>query len=60
MKVWRFRHPIAVMSGFACFAALYVHAGEADAILTFASVLAMSAMSYMAAYLALALQNPAA
>jgi hypothetical protein len=59
MKVWRLRHPIAVVSGFACFAALYVHAGKADTFLTLASVLAMSAMSYMAAYLALALQNPA-
>jgi|GEM_PF-3564658 len=59
MMVWRSRHVIAVVSGFACFVAIYAHADEADISLTLASVLAMSAMSYMAAYLALTLQNPA-
>jgi hypothetical protein len=59
MKAWRLRHLIAVASGFACFAAIYAHNGDADIFLTLASVLAMSAMSYMAAYLALTLQSPA-
>lgn len=57
MKTWRLRHPIAAASGFACFAAIYAHAG-ADIFVTLASVLTMSAMSYMAAYLALTLQSP--
>ncbi len=59
MKAWRFRHPIAVVSGFACFAAIYAHAGDVDIFIILASVMGMSAMSYMAAYLALTLQIPA-
>jgi hypothetical protein len=59
MMVWRSRHVIAVVSGFACFAAIYAHTGDADIFVTLASVLSMSAMSYMAAYLALTLQSPA-
>lgn len=57
--IWRLRHAIAVISGLACFGVIYAYTGDADIFVAAASGLAMSAVSYMAAYLDLKLRDPA-
>jgi uncharacterized membrane protein YjjP (DUF1212 family) len=51
------RHVLAVLAGVACFAVVFMYAGDADFLIAISSGLAAGAVSYLAANVAIALRN---